>query len=95
MMDIVLMAAVEQIAENVNFSYELMIMIVTLLACLIFIAAELRLGIVMMFLLSGVELIIFNSLGMNIAMPILLLFTSIVLMALSLFVGYSKVRPFI
>lgn len=81
------------IVNNLGITWPQLIVLITALGSLIFMAVEVRLGLMMMFLMFGIETVAFWIYGMSateITIVTMALLATFVLMALSLLVTRSK-----
>lgn len=79
----------EELWVNLGVTLDQFIMLVTFMASLIFMAKDLRLGIMMLFLFNCIEVILFASAGVDITLISIATLISLVLMAFSLFMSYQ------
>lgn len=80
----------ELIEEGLLFSVEDIILFLTVMGTLLFMATDLRIGLIIMFLLSAVEFVLFAIFGMETTKAMYALLITLVIMALSFYIGASK-----
>ena len=75
---------------NMGVSLETYVLLIIVLGSLIFMAIDMRLGLVIMFLLSSIFLVIFNYFDRNITYYIYVVLLSFVTMTISLIISNKK-----
>ena len=75
---------------NMGVSLETYVLLIIVLGSLIFMAIDMRLGLVIMFLLSSIFLVIFNYFDRNITYYIYVVLLSFVTMTISLMISNKK-----
>ena len=91
MMMPVAFAIVDTMVHNLGLQgLDQLVIIITVLSMLIFFAKDVRLGIVMLFFFSIIEFVLFYGAGYNTSYFLIMVFASVVLMAISLLISYSK-----
>ena len=76
--------------ENIGIPKEDLIILITLLSCIIFMAKEVRIGIIIAFLLSACIFVVFYSLGWQYFHALVVFFIMLVILILSLFISYER-----
>lgn len=85
-----IMNPVDFVTGNLAISFPDLFLILTVLFLFFFFAVDIRMGIVMTFLLFGLELIVFYQLGLPTTNILLLFLGSFVLLTLSLYIQVAK-----
>lgn len=85
-------SAIDLIASNLGASPEALLLIVVFLAGLIFYALDMRIGIMIHFMLFSVSFVVLALLGMSTIYALTLTLLSLVVLSLSLYTSYSKTR---
>lgn len=80
----------EELWVNLGVTLDQFIMLITFMASLIFMAKDLRLGIMLLFFLNTIEVILFYAAGWDITLISIATLISLVLMAFSLFVSFQN-----
>jgi hypothetical protein len=78
---------VGDLVSNLGVTFTQLVLLMTVLGSLIFIAVELRLGLLLLFFMTGIETIVFWSYGVattDLSMVVSVFLSSFVLMAVSL-----------
>lgn len=79
--------SIVELATNLGFALPDLILILTALGAIILFAKDLKVGLVSMFMLFGLEFILFANLGWDTSHVIIILFIALALMAISFFTG--------
>jgi hypothetical protein len=91
MMPLANIAIIDTIVHNLGLvGLDQLVIIITVLGMLIFFAKDVRLGIVMLFFFSIMEFVLFNAVGYRTDFVLIMVFASVVLMAISLLISYSR-----
>lgn len=75
---------IETLITNLGVSVSQFTLIITLFVSFLFMAKDLRLGLIFLFIFTGAELIAFYYLSMNIMLHTIVLLASLVMLTLSL-----------
>jgi len=84
-----------ELTNNLGVTNEVFILIVTVLSCVIFMAKELRLGLLLLFFITSVEFMILYALGLNTTYHIITILASFVILTISLLISYKKTQGMI
>lgn len=74
---------------NLGMSFETIILVLLLLGCLVFFAKDVRLGLVMIFVLSGLLFMWFYSTGLDYVPSLVVFFMDLIILSFTLY-GSSK-----
>jgi len=78
------------IFKSLGVGMEDTILIVTLLGSLVMFAKDLRIGLMFLFIMTGAEFMLFYSFSMDYVKALIIFLSTLVLLALSLLIGYGK-----
>ena len=78
------------IPNSVGFGLTDLILLLTIFGSIILFAKDFKVGLISLVMLLSIEFIIFATLGMEVYKTIVLLFVSLVLLALSLYTSNAK-----
>ena len=84
------MNVVEFITSNLGMGLEDLILFGTALSCIIPAIKDVRIGVMAALIMFTGEFVMFYELGMNYIKALILVFVSVVILALSLLIGYQK-----
>jgi len=83
---------VSELTSNLGVTNEIFILIVTVLSCIVFMAKELRLGLILLFFITSIEFMIFYALGLNTTYHIITILALFVILTISLLISYKKAQ---
>ena len=89
------MQAWDIIFQNLHMGFEDLLLLGTILGSVILGVKDIRIGIASAFILTGGEFIMFYLNGLDYIKALLVFFMSLVVLSLSLWVGYSKSQRWI
>lgn len=81
---------IQNMATNLNMPAEHIFLLVVVIGCIIFMAKDVRIGLVLMFLITGVSFMGIYALGLNFVPSLIVCLMSFVLMALSFYTGRNS-----
>lgn len=80
----------EEMWANLGVTTDQLIMILTFMASLIFMAKDLRLGMMLLFFLNSIEFLLFYGSGYDVTLISIAVLISLVLMAMTLFMSHQR-----
>lgn len=79
---------IQTLVNNLAVPFEVTIMFIIVTGSIIFFAKDFKLGTVMLMVISGLVFLWFYNMGYNYALPLVLFFISLVMLALTLYAVY-------
>jgi len=81
---------IDFLAQNLGVSLEIIILILTVIGDWIFIAVDVRLGIMMLFVMFGIEFMAFTGFGLDTTLVVYAFFGTFALLATTMLITHGK-----